>query len=55
MVIKKRKSLGMKEMQSSKETQLVVRMRGFAREVTPASSSHKPLPKEPSHLRDWGT
>ena len=55
MVIKKRKSLGMKEMQSSKETQLVVRMRGVAREVTPASSSNKPLPKEPSHLRDWGT
>ena len=55
MVIKKRKSLGMKEMQSSKETQLVVRMRGVAREVTPASSSNKPLPKEPSHLRNWGT
>ena len=55
MVIKKRKSLGMKETQSSEETQLVVSMRGVAGEVTPTSSCNKPLPKEPSHLRDWGT
>lgn len=55
VVVKEGKGLGMKQMQGSKKSQLVVQRCGAAGEVAPTSSGSEPLPKEPGHLRDWGT